>query len=46
MLQVKRVRKLPEQVVLSMDITDTQISETGEFESSLHLAKASAAPQQ
>ncbi len=46
-LQVKRVRKLPEQVVLSMDLTDTQISETADFdESSLHLPKASTVPQQ
>jgi len=46
-LQVKRVRRLPEQVVLSLDLTDTQISETADFdESSLHLPKASAAPQQ
>jgi len=47
LLQSKRVQSLPEQVVLSMYLTDTQISETADFvESSLHLPKASTAPQQ
>ncbi|KAL0038451.1 hypothetical protein WJX77_006805 [Trebouxia sp. C0004] len=46
-LQAKRVPRLPEQVVLSMDLTDTQITETADlYEISLHLPKASTAPQQ
>ena len=43
-MQVKRAR-LPKQLVLSMDLTDTPISETADFDW-LHLPKASAAPQQ
>ncbi|DBA88670.1 TPA: hypothetical protein ACH3X1_016453 [Trebouxia sp. C0004] len=45
--EAKRVPRLPEQVVLSMDLTDTQITETADlYEISLHLPKASTAPQQ
>lgn len=44
-IQVKRARRLPEQVVLSMDLTDPQVSEMVDF-GSLHLPKASSAPQQ